>query len=210
MTNTWVQFVKDYALKSNISFTEALKEMKNPEIKSLYNAVKSGGAVNGKEVKQFVNASYETKPKKVIGDFELDEELSNKVAKVYHNKTTGETTITHRGTAGITDWRNNLAYVTGNYESTDRYKKAKKAQKKVESKYGNDNLYTVGHSQGAIIARKVGKDSKQIIGVNPASLGEKALPNEYNVRTSNDLVSMLLPKGKRNIVIKFCAVFTYF
>jgi hypothetical protein len=175
-------------------------------LKKIYgssNQEQKGGKRTAKEIKKFIEASYNEKnPPKEIEGFLLDTELSNKTAKVYHNPTTGETVIAHRGTQGITDWGNNLAYVTGNYEKTDRYKKGKKNQKKAEEKYGAENISTLGHSQGAIIARKTGKNTKEIIGVNPASMGEKPLENEYNVRTSNDLVSMMLPSGKSVTTIK--------
>jgi hypothetical protein len=175
-------------------------------LKKIYgssNQEQKGGKRTAKEIKKFIEASYNEKnPPKEIEGFLLDTELSNKTAKVYHNPTTGETVIAHRGTQGITDWGNNLAYVTGNYEKTDRYKKGKKNQKKAEAKYGAENISTLGHSQGAIIARKTGKNTKEIIGVNPASMGEKPLENEYNVRTSGDLVSMMLPSGKSVTTIK--------
>ena len=162
-----------------------------------------GGKRTAKEIKKFIEASYNEKnPPKEIEGFLLDTELSNKTAKVYHNPTTNETVIAHRGTQGITDWANNLAYVTGNYEKTDRYKKGKKNQKKAEAKYGADTISTLGHSQGAIISRKTGANTKEIIGVNPASMGEKPLANEYNVRTSGDLVSKMLPSGKNVTTIK--------
>jgi hypothetical protein len=175
-------------------------------LKRIYGSSKQepkGGKRTAKEIKKFIEASYNEKnPPKEIEGFLLDTELSNKTAKVYHNPTTNETVIAHRGTQGITDWANNLAYVTGNYEKTDRYKKGKKNQKKAEAKYGAENISTLGHSQGAIIARKTGKNTKEIIGVNPASMGEKPLENEYNVRTSGDLVSKMLPSGKNVTTIK--------
>ena len=162
-----------------------------------------GGKRTAKEIKKFIEASYNEKnPPKEIEGFLLDTELSNKTAKVYHNPTSGETVVAHRGTSGAKDWVNNVAYLTGNYEKTDRYKMGKKNQQKAEEKYGAENISTLGHSQGAVLARKLGADTKEIIGVNGASLGEKPLENEYNIRTSNDLVSHLMPKDEKTITIK--------
>ena len=59
-------------------------------------------------------------------------------------------------------------YASGSFDFTNRSKQAKKAQDKAIEKYGNNNLSTIGHSQGSINTRKYGKDFKEIINVNPA------------------------------------------
>lgn len=144
-----------------------------------------------KEIKKFLNASYKTNPKENIEGFVLDKSLSKETGKVYHNPETGETIVVHRGTQGIMDWKNNVAYALGNYEKTDRYKKGKSIQDKAEKKYGAENISTLGHSQGSILARKLGKDTKEIININPAYLLEKPAENEYTIRSSGDVVSAL-------------------
>ena len=99
--------------------------------------------------------------------------------------------MSHRGTKGLADWGNNLAYTVGAYNLTDRYKKGKKIQEDAEKKYGKQNISTIGHSQGAVLSRKLGSKSKEIINVNPAYLGEKPQKNEYNIRSTGDVVSQL-------------------
>ena len=165
-----------------------------------------GASLTGKEVKKLVSASYEEKKGKTnkIGDFELDKSLSSSKAKVYHNPKTNETVIANRGTTGtISDWSNNLVYgVTGSkgYKKTDRYKQAKKTQKKAIEKYGE--VSNVGHSQGAEIARELNKEglSKSVIMVNPASRGEKVRKNEEVIKSSGDVVSVLVPKKSKGKV----------
>lgn len=164
-----------------------------------------GGKMSAKQLKGFINQSYEEKPKEEMNGFILDKELSNKTAKIYHNPQTGEAVVAHRGTKGARDWLNNLAYATGLYEKTSRYKRGKKAQESAEKKYGKQNISTVGHSQGAVLARKLGKDTKEIINVNPAYLGEKQGKNEVVIRSKKDIVSGLIPtasKKERNIEIQ--------
>ena len=103
----------------------------------------------------------------------------------------------------------------GAYELTPRYREGKKVQDEAERKYGKKNISTLGHSQGAVLARKLGTDTKEIINVNPAYMGEKPAKNEYNIRSSNDVVSsafapvasarkVLFPKysKKRDIKVK--------
>ncbi len=154
------------------------------------NEIKAGKRT-AKEVKEFLKASYNKKPPEKINNWVLDKDLSKDTAKVYYNPTTGEAVVSHRGTKGIKDWGNNLAYTLGAYEYTSRYKKGKAIQDKAEKKYGKKNISTLGHSQGSIIARKTGKDTKEIINVNPANKGEIPSKNEYNVRSSGDIISSL-------------------
>jgi hypothetical protein len=44
----------------------------------------------------------------------------------------------------------------------------------------------------------LGKNSKEIINLNPAYLGEKPLQNEYNIRSSGDVVSGALANTNRS------------
>jgi len=153
--------------------------------------MKKGGKRTAKEINQFLEASYRDTPPEKIGNFILDKELSKKTATVYYNPTTDEAVVAHRGTLGLTDWANNLAYAVGAYDYTPRYKQGKSIQDKAEAKFGKDNISTLGHSQGSIIARKTGKDTKEIINVNPAYTFETPAKNEYTIRSSGDVVSSL-------------------
>lgn len=173
----------------------------------LLNSLK-GGALSGRDIKNMVSSSYEKKGKKKIGENKLDESLSNKKVKVYHNEKTGQATIVNRGTSGsVADWANNAVYALQGkkaYKKTDRYKQAKRTQEKAVEKYGKENITNLGHSQGSIIARELNKEglTNQVIAVNPASKGEKVKKNEVVIKSSGDLVSALVPKGKNVKVIK--------
>jgi hypothetical protein len=151
--------------------------------------ISDGGKLKADEIKGFINESYEKTPKPYIGDWVLDKELSTSTAKVYYNPKTNEAVVAHRGTQGAKDWTNNVAYALGAYKLTDRYKKGKQVQDKVEAKYGKKNISTLGHSQGSILARELGADTKEIININPAYSFEKPKKNEYNIRSENDVVS---------------------
>lgn len=68
-------------------------------------------------------------------------------------------------------------------------------QESAAAKYGNENLFTIGHSQSGVLARRHGKDSKEQIIVNsafnPLDLSSyKRNPKEYSIRSSSDIVSM--------------------
>jgi hypothetical protein len=146
--------------------------------------------------KQLIQASYEKNaPPRIKNGWRLDDDLSKSEAKVYRNKNTNEAIIVHRGTQGLADWKNNLAYLTGNYKRTERFKTGQRIQRAAEAKYGKENITTMGHSQGGVLARELGKNTKQIINVNPAYMLEKPAKNEYTIRSSGDIVSGLETVG---------------
>ena len=180
---------------------------------ALNGAGRTGGKVNVKNIQKFVNASYKKDADEYIDDYMLDKSLSNDTAKTYYNPKLGHAVIIHRGTSGAKDWLNNAAYAIGAYKSTNRYKTGKQIQDAVEKKYGAKNVSTLGHSQGSVLSRELGKNSKEIINLNPAYRGEKQGKNEYNIRSSSDVVSGLLapinkvkkylkPEDDKNITIQ--------
>ena len=164
---------------------------KKPENVTLSIEELDGGKLKASHIKGFINQSYEETPETTINGWVLDKELSNETAKVYYRPETKEAVVTHRGTQGATDWGNNISYAFGVYAMTDRFKQGKEVQDKATKKYGAKNISTLGHSQGAILSRNLGEKSKEIINLNPAYSGEIPKKNEYNIRSSADLVSGL-------------------
>ena len=168
-----------------------------------------GGKLSSSYINQFVSSSYAKKGKlpNKIGDFQLDNSLSGQRVQVYHNPSTGEAVVVHRGSQGIHDWGNNLKYFLGfNLKNTEREKFASKVQKEAEAKYGAKNISTLGHSLGGKIASDVGKDSKEIITLNRAVAGRDLLKNpikdnEFSIRTQLDPVSFFLPKDSKTTTI---------
>jgi hypothetical protein len=154
-----------------------------------------GGSLSTDEVKKFVEASYEDGKGKTerIGNYLLDKQLSTAKAKVYHDPVNKKTVVANRGTKGtLSDWRNNLQYIRGKYDETDRMKQAEEVQRKAIAKYGKVD-YNVGHSQAGIITRKLNEKglTGQVINLNPASMFEKQKENEYVIRSKTDPVSIL-------------------
>lgn len=166
-----------------------------------------GGALSIDHIKKMLKASYKghsigiggkgENPPERIDDFILDKQLSGQYGVVYFNPRTGQTVVVHRGTKEAMDWTNNAMYAMGLYKFTNRYKTGLQMQRKAEKKYGAKNITTLGHSQGAILARELGQNTKEIITLNPAYKGEKPLKNEYNIRSSGDLVSVGLHGTRR-------------
>jgi len=213
-TNELKQFNKKNHTKYNISdfahlilkypqyFKRITKKRAQFYINVLEHTKLTGGKISIGNLQKFLSNSYSKNPDQNIDDYLLDEALTNDTAKVYHDPKTGHAVITHRGTQGASDWLNNVAYATGMYKYTNRYKQGQKTQKATQDKYGAKNVSTLGHSQGAVLSRHLGKDSKEIINVNPAYINEKPHQNEYNIKSSSDVVSALKPIHSKDIKIK--------
>jgi len=175
-------------LKEQIKLKQKIKGKKNlPPFKAI-----SGGAISASNLKMFIDASYEPheKKKENINGYILDRDLTQPTATVYYNPSNNHCVVIHRGTEGtVKDWSNNLMYAFGSYNMTERFKIGREVEEKAINKYGAGNVSTVGHSQGAVLARKLGKNTKEIINVNPAYINEKPYYHEYDVRSSGDVVS---------------------
>ena len=65
-------------------------------------------------------------------------------------------------------------------------------------------METIGHSQGGVLARELGRNTKNIIQVNPSYLFERKGDKEIIVKSSGDIVSSLanadivIPKQSMN------------
>ena len=159
-----------------------------------------GGKLSTKYIKEFLKQSYNKKLQN-IGDYDVDHSLSGQRVQVYKHKHSPQTVVVHRGTKGLQDVYNDVKYALGmNISNSKRLKYANDIQKKAEQKYGKENITTLGHSLGSHISSSVGKNSKEIINLNKPigiqDLYKKPLDNEYNVRTTLDPVSILLPYSK--------------
>lgn len=181
----------------------------------------TAGSLRVKELKAFLEASYNEDAPKQIDNYILDSKLSNLYGKVYVNHELKKVIITFRGTGSENlgrDWLNNLVYVSSkSYTLTPRFKTAKKMYVDALKKYKGYQFESIGHSQGALLARLLSYGSMNSIGVNPAYKDESMKNNQYIIRSSMDAVSslvipqeflnsLLYPKWSRNHLIKIPAV----
>ena len=133
-----------------------------------------GGSVSAHETKQFVEQSYVKSGERdaAVGSYQLDRDLSNDRAAVYHDFNSNKTIVVNRGTTGtLQDWSNNAQYMMGTYDDTARMANAEATQDAAIAKYGSVNT-NIGHSQGAVITRKLNEQGKtgEVINVNGASM----------------------------------------
>jgi len=132
--------------------------------------------------------------------------FSSKEVQVYVNFNEQRIIINFVGTYSVSDWYNNYKYLIGDYDNTKRFKHAKEIFEKYLNLYPTFKISLIGHSQSAVITRKLGKEFGnkiyEIINLNGANLREQALANEYNIRSSIDLVSALTKNNDRNVIIQ--------
>ena len=155
---------------------------------------------------ELLKNDYKEKPKENVKEFTLDNDLSGKRVKVYVDGQ-GKAVVSHRGTQGIQDIFTDMRLLLGD-KSSERFKHAKRIQKKAEAKYGGDNVTTIGHSLGASIAENVGQNSNKVITYNkpvvPTDLFNRTSKKQTDIRTSLDPISILRPlqKGKKAKIIQ--------
>ena len=112
--------------------------------------------IDKKATKLFIDVSYKDQLEPV-GKFQIDPELSTRRSKVYSNPK-GQAIVAHQGSQGAKDWIiNNPALLVGKYKKTQRYKDIKDVQKKVNTKYGQENVQTTSHSQTGEASRLLAK-----------------------------------------------------
>ena len=150
-----------------------------------------------KTVKSFLSSSYDKKPKGPKG-YELDKSLSGRRAQVYKGKD-DHAVVVHRGTSGFQDMLTDAKFSLG-MKKSNRFKHAAKVQKQAETKYGAQNVTTMGHSLGGALAETVGKNSHKVITLNkaagPQDVGKRIPSNQVDIRTSKDPVSVLSKEQK--------------
>ena len=152
-----------------------------------------GGSLKVKEIKAFLDASYqEDAPTEVLG-YTLDEQLSGLYGKVYVNESIKKVVIAHRGTVENIDWANNATYAMSStaYKLTPRYRSAKKMVDAALKRYKGYTFESCGHSQGGLLTHLLGTKAKNSIGLNPAYKNETLAKNETIIRSSGDVVSAL-------------------
>jgi len=151
-----------------------------------------GGKIEAQNLNKFIKSAYHPEMNDDIDGYKKIKNLSNSEITTFYNGS--HCIVVFRGTEKtLSDWSNNVAYVVGQYENTSRFKRAKEIYQKIADKYGEKNISLVGHSQSAIITRKIGQNAKEIINVNGVHLFENQKENEFNVRSSGDIVSAIKP-----------------
>ena len=177
----------------------------------------TGGALKIGTLKTLIDNSYQRKdakgkikPKQEnIDGYQLDKDLTTDTNAVYYHPTEKRVVNSIRGTNGTaSDWLNNGIYMLSPtiYQKTERYKKSKAVQDKINEKYKDAKKTITTHSQSGIIGRYLAKENPdaEIISLNPASswLDNAVQPkNVSTIKSTTDVVSLFHKPTERDIII---------
>jgi len=172
-------------LKRHRDLTGELKDLK-------------GGSINSDILEEMLKESYNDKLED-IEHYKIDPELSTDRVKVYVNEKNNKVYSVHRGSSGWRDWIDNYNLVKyGKFKSTDTYNTHQDLQKKIDAKYGKENISLIGHSRGGKYVEELNKENPgyhEVITFNKATnwsdIGRKNPSNQYDIRVENDPVSSL-------------------
>lgn len=142
-----------------------------------------------------------------VDNYVLDPTLSDNRVKTYYDPNTKHTVVAHRGSATGQDWLENAMYGIGIKRGANR-KHSREMQKKVDAKYGSENLTTIGHSKGASHAQEFGQKGDVVTLNKPVNVTEalryKVTKNQTDYRGEGDVVSALrgVQGGKKAVTLK--------
>jgi len=164
--------------------------------------------INSSKYKTLINASYlnNNNDAERLGrsiKYKLDRELSNVKQKVYTHK--NKVVVAFQGTdpTRVRDLISDGMIIFGLEGLNTRFKDANKTMDRVNQKYGNKKIITMGHSLGGTLAEHVGNKADRVItfdkGVGAGTIGKRINRNQTDIRSSNDIISALslTQSGKR-------------
>ena len=127
--------------------------------------------------------------------YKLDRELSNIKQKVYTHK--NKVVVAFQGTkpSRVRDVFSDGMLLFGLEGLDTRFKDANKTMDRVNQKYGNKKIITMGHSLGGSLAEHVENKADRVItfdkGVGLGTIGKTLNNKQTDIRSSNDIISAL-------------------
>jgi len=165
---------------------------------------KKGGKISIKNLKNILNDSY-SKTGNDIDDYKIDKELTDDVIKVYRNDKTNEVVMAPKGTSSLNDVATDIKMFAGIKDK--RFLSAKEKLDKVKAKYPTNKIDLVGHSLAGKVVEEIGANDDRVNNIitynKPTTAfdivsGRKGINKQIDIRTKNDMVSLLKPFGTIN------------
>jgi hypothetical protein len=165
--------------------------------------------VSSTEVKDLIEASYSrTGDAESIGKkygLTLDKQLSNANHKVFYDKNKNPNVV-FRGSKNENDLMTDGLLAVGLENYSTRFRESKNLINDVRKKYNNKSVTTLGHSIGETLSEYAGGDKIITVnkGVGFGGIGKEIKHNQTDIRTNNDIVSLLskTQSGGKKITIK--------
>ena len=165
--------------------------------------------IRSDEVQDLIEASYSR-----TGDAEklgkkygltLDKSLSNANQKVYYDKERNPSVV-FRGSKNENDLMTDILIGGGLEKYSTRFTDSKNLIDDVRKKYNNKPVTSIGHSLGGSLAEFSGGDKIITVnkGVGLSGINKEIKNNQTDIRTNNDIVSVLskTQSGGKKINIK--------
>ena len=165
--------------------------------------------VSANEVKDLIEAGYSrTGDAEDIGkryNLTLDKQLSNANHKIFIDKERNPTVV-FRGSKNENDLMTDVLLGAGLEKYSTRFRDSKKLIEDVRKKYHNKPITSASHSLGGSLSEYAGGDKIITVnkGVGIGGIGKQLKPNQIDIRTNNDIVSLLskTQSGSKKINIK--------
>ena len=144
------------------------------------------------------------KKSKQLGNYVMDEELSNKNHQTYYDPKNKKLLFNITGTHNSQDWLTNIKLGLGiGYKESDRYKQSHAALRNAKQKYGINNATVTAHSQGGLTANYISSKGDKVITLDKATtIGGKSREGSKDYRTNGDVVSLLASTRHNTINLK--------
>ena len=141
---------------------------------------------------------------KQLGDYVMDESLSNHNHQTYYNPKDKKILFNVTGAHNAHDWLTNIKLGLGiGYKESDRYKQSHKALREAKRKYNSQNAVVVGHSQGAATAQYISSKGDRVLTLDRwTTIGSKSREGSKDYRTNGDLVSLIASTRHNTINLK--------
>jgi hypothetical protein len=161
-----------------------------------------GGALKVKVFKDMIENSYKH-DKTQIGGFNI-QPISTREVQVWVDFYTRHLVIVFTGTYTALDWLNNYEMAKGNYQSTRRFKTAKRIFEESLSQFPDFKVTLLGHSQAGMIVHLLNDPRVyEALSYNPAFFPTtRQKSNEFIVKTTADPVSIMVRPNEKNTIIK--------
>jgi len=165
--------------------------------------------VSANEIKDLIEASYSrTGDAEKIGkkyNLTLDKQLSNANHKVFSDKNKNPNVV-FRGSKNENDLMTDGLLAVGLENYSTRFRDSKKLIDKINQKYHNKSVTAMGHSLGGSLSEYAGGDRIVTVnkGVGFGGIDAQLNPNQTDIRSRNDIVSLLgkTQSGGRKITLK--------
>jgi hypothetical protein len=191
-------FFKNFNLLDIFQLKSKPEPKPKPDVSST--SILTNDNISPPDLYQALKNSYAKEKAEKLGEYRLDQELSNDNQQVYFNpeaKSGDKLLFTVTGTHNSSDVITDIALGFGNLKNTNRYKEADETLQQAKQKYNTNQAIVAGHSLGGTIASYIAnsQDDKIFTLDKGATIGQPVRSKEQAYRTKGDIISIMNAKS---------------